>query len=185
MFFAKYFKKNNGYTMIELSLVLTMMVIILATVFINYKTGSSKLALQRAVYKLSGDIRAAQAMAGIKNSSCNHPNYKYGYGINFDTSSNKEYKMFADCNGNYKYQPPDLDVMGTVQIEKGVKICKLYVGGAEVSGKHDLLFLPPDPFVLIDTVRVNSNLTLRICLESDSTQFKDIIVNKIGMVSIQ
>jgi prepilin-type N-terminal cleavage/methylation domain-containing protein len=185
-------KKNSGFTLLELVIVFAMLSIILATLTINFKSGSSSLSLQRVAFKLSTDIRRTQAAAGIQDSACCtpscHTDYKYGYGINFDltgSSSDREYYLFSDCNGDNKYnQGTDGNSKKTIQIEKGVKVCGLYKGINSVN-KVDVVFLPPDPFVFVDGLKANDPVTIKICLENDITKTKDVVINRVGMIEIK
>lgn len=184
--FVLFSKKNKdkGYTMIELVLVMAMIIIMLGIFFVNYKSGTQNLALQRAANKLMGDIRRAQTLAGVDLGCGSH-----NYGINFDRTSSKntQYNLFSDCNGNKSFNTSD--TIEKVEIEKGVKICSITINSSSKS-KTDLLFVPPDPFLLVDgTRRDNSasftSLNIVICLESDDTQTKTISVNRAGMIFIQ
>lgn len=176
--------KQKGYTMIEVIIVIAIMAVIFGIVFNDYRNNSSQFALQRAAYKLLGDIRKAQSMAGIENTGCSHIDYKYGYGIDFDIIARKtSYILFADCNGNNNHNS-GTDIEDVVQIEKGVEISQLRVGASR--NKVDLVFLPPDPFTLVNGVRdSNTPFEITIRLESDHSKTKIISINRLGMVSIK
>lgn len=169
--------KKSGYTVLELVVVLGMVAILFAIVLVNYRSGSNQLALQRAAYKILGDVRRTQSMAGV-DSGCG----SYNYGLNFDNGAT-EYKLFADCNNNKAYTSGGSELKETIKMEKGVKVCE--ITGSAVSGKVDLVFVPPDPFVLIDGNRDGGPLSVKICLESDSSKSKTITITKAGTVSIQ
>jgi len=167
--------------MIELVLVMAMMAIMLAVVFVNYKTGAEQLALQRAANKLMGDIRRAETMAGVDSCS---------YGISFNAKpnqNNKAYILFADCGGNEKYEQSE--TKETIELEKGIEVCSIS-GSSGNQDKADLLFMPPDPFVFVDGVRKDNilgfiSLDIVICQSSDTSKTKAVSVNRAGMISSQ
>ena len=158
------------------------MVILIGIVFANYRVNSSQLALQRSAYRLLGDIRKAQGMAGI-DAGCSGV-YNYGYGLNINTFSTQQYRLFADCNSDKQWSGT-LETKETVTLESGVKICSLKIGTSNQSVVN-LVFLPPDPFTLINLVKDSTNdLQITLCLESDASQDKVITINRVGMISIQ
>ena len=57
------FKKDKGFTLIELMIVTLIVALITAIVLINYRVGNRQLALNRSANKLAQDIRRAQEMA--------------------------------------------------------------------------------------------------------------------------
>ena len=56
-------KKESGFTLTELLVVASIIILFSAIVLANYQTGNKQFALQRSAHKLAQDIRRAQEMA--------------------------------------------------------------------------------------------------------------------------
>lgn len=178
--------KESGYTVIELGIVVSIMIIMMGVVFANYRTGSDSLLLQGAASQVSADIRRAQSSAGVESSGCSNPNYKMGFGIKFDYSNATKaikYILFADCNGNQTFDS-GIDIQDLISLAKGVAVCGLSIPDTPIGTKADIVFVPPDPFVYIENSRNSNPLSIKICLEKDPTKYKSIILNKAGMIDI-
>jgi prepilin-type N-terminal cleavage/methylation domain-containing protein len=134
--------KNRAFTLIEITIVVTI-ITIMATIFIaNYKGGEKNFALQRSANKLGQDLRRAQEMA---MSSQETPDSfgdpvtfpKGGYGIHFEEDSSN-YTLFADCDGGQDYD------------QSGTALSCYYADqapGASISEKLEILNLEKDIFI--------------------------------------
>ena len=184
-----------GFTLVEILVVLVVTVIISTVFLANYKLGQQQFILLRVSYKLAQDVRRVQSMAGLTELSCKkfdnefHPDYKYGYGINFKMSEETQYLLFADCDGNEKYSGND-ELMETVDIdiellgfEIGAKIKDLKIDDSSVS-KLSIVFSPPDPSVFIKSGSDGDLAEIIITLREDITSARSIIVNKAGLIDI-
>lgn len=177
---GKSFKKN-GFTIIEISIVIFIIIVLSVMVFANYKSGQQQLALERAAYKLAQDIRRVQSLAGLEESRCmGIDGYKYGYGVFFKESpalEKKKYTLFADCNGNGRYDDPDEIIEGgEIYFEEGIEIKELSYAFLRI------VFTPPDPTVAITP---EAGLTAVIKIENKSGQTKTITVNRAGLINIE
>lgn len=180
------FKKNkDGFTLPEMLVVLFIILLLSAVAFANYRGGERQYALQRAAYKLAQDLRRTQQMAmSAKEFQGVIP--LGGYGIEFLTANPDYYILFADINGNGKYEhpgnpTPDKEVE-RITLEEGVRINEVFT----LSPKTELwiAFIPPDP-----TVRIRDPGDWKpiggIRLLGANNQIKTIKVNSTGLIEIE
>jgi len=133
---------SKGFTLIEMLVVITI-IAILTTISIPFYQGSrKKMLLQNITNKLAQDIRKAQEMAmATKESQCGIP--KGGYGVYF-VENQKKYILFADCDGNEKYDG-GIEKFKEINLEKGAQIYQLFP-----SSPLTITFSPPDPTTFIN-----------------------------------
>lgn len=93
--------KSKGYTLIEILVGLTIIAILFAIGYVNFRDFARRQAIAGAAKLLQGDIRLAQqqALSGQKpdDPKCKDPNILNGYF--FDITSDTEYKVYASCSG--------------------------------------------------------------------------------------
>jgi type II secretory pathway pseudopilin PulG len=172
-------KPLTGFTLVEMLIVSGIVVFLSAMVFINYNARSQELALLRSAYKLSQDVRRAGeiAMAAREFQGSIPPG---GYGIYFSTALPDSYKLYADTNGNEKYDATD-GIIETISLEKGVVIQGVSPASLSVN------FKPPNPSIKIKTDAgaevVGAVITL--ALKSDPTKIKTVIINNGGLSEVQ
>ena len=94
--------KQNGYTLIEILVVITIMTTLFSFGYANFRDFSRRQTLQGAVKQVQGSLRKAQqsALSGVKpdDPKCNNPQTLNGYGFKIE-SSLSQYSVFADCSG--------------------------------------------------------------------------------------
>ena len=166
--------KERGISLFELLVVTSIIIILSSIVYVNYRSGERKLALERSTYKLSQDLRRAQSMSGLRESSCCPgdvcpEDYNKSTGIFFDIDKPKQYVMFADCDGGKSYDAGDT-ILETMELEREVEI------GWLSNNLLSIVFEPPDPSSTEGTI------TLR--LERDTAETKSINVSKTGLIDI-
>lgn len=192
--FLKSKENQKGLTLIETLTVVSIIVILSAIVFGNYKNGNDALALDRASQKLAQDFRMADEMSvsgrgGLKS-----------FGIYFNTgSSNMSYKIYGNSDNsgsNKQYTSGEESVSGggTINIEAGIKICdiksKIVSTGVETSGitTISLSFIPPMPFVFADTTGSDRDISIVFKPLSDTgctgTKQKVVKINSVGRIDI-
>lgn len=184
-------KKDKGFTLIELLIVSTIIVILSSMVLLNYRSGKEGLALRRSINRLAQDIRRVGSMAGLDNPGCT-PFDKFGYGIYFNTGiSETSYIIFADCNGDGKYNTGADVTLETIEFEEGIVIGSLKLGkGANSPGntnKMSIIFDPPDPIISLGKVITAEMWDLAIVYlapENDLSNIKSVSVNKAGLIDI-
>ena len=139
---------KNGFTLIELIIVMAIMGIMFAVTVPQYSKYRDSKALSLGEEQVVNDIRMVQNYAySILKNDGSFP--VGGYGINFSKNSN-EYIIFADGDGNMEYNGAS-EIFEKVELPRDVKIISLKVNSTEeVDGAVDLVFTPPYGKVFID-----------------------------------
>lgn len=114
---------TKGYTLIEILVGLTIIGLLFAIGYVNFRDFSRRQAVIGAGKILQGDIRLAQqqALSGQKpdDPKCNDPNTLDGYF--FDVISGSEYKIYASCTGGNVGTPTkDVIIPFNITISKPV-----------------------------------------------------------------
>jgi len=175
--------KKNGFTIIELLVVISIIAILSGIVLIDYRSSQQTLVLQRATNKLAQDIRRVQEMAMSARESNGVPPR---YGIEFVITDPDHYILFADLNDNGKYESADGDPVETVTFEQGVRIDQLLIGDSDPlssTTKIWITFEPPDPITEIRNPAATGFLIARVQLIG-ANQTKTISVNAVGRIEI-
>ncbi len=179
---------NRGFTFLEIMAVITLIGILLGIALINYNDIRGGIALQQAAYRLSQDVRRMeeQAMATFRQEQCTQGSYKYGFGIYLEKDSNS-YTLFADCNGNGKYeqqqgQAVDFEIATDLSDFNKVQISSIQNGNEEISSVS-VVFEPPDPVVLFDPAA--DEVSVEISLPGNDSSRRRIMVNKAGLISLE
>lgn len=95
-------KQKNGYTLIEILVVLTIIGLLFSLGYVNFRDFSRRQALIGATSSVQGDLRLAQsnAISGQKPSDCGVSNTLESYSFNItSTALPSEYKIEANCGG--------------------------------------------------------------------------------------
>lgn len=99
---------KRGFTLVELLVAMSIIVMIAAVVLINYRGASYSEAVVRNAHVLSSNIRLIQN-AALAPANTSPPR---AYGIYFDMNSSSGYIAFLDQNGNQAYDPPSSGCRG-------------------------------------------------------------------------
>ncbi|MDD5569362.1 MAG: type II secretion system protein [Candidatus Pacebacteria bacterium] len=186
--FKKILRDENGLTMIELMTSIAIIVILSAIVFGNYNTGNNSQALERAAQKLQLDLRRTGEMAISGQSGA----LTKAVGIYFNKTAGNEHKylIYKDTHGDYLYIPPPGDeVLETITIERGVKICNLIDDGSSANNLS-VAYRPPAPAVYIGVAAASStgdDASIILSLDDNTTctgKIKTVKINNIGRVDI-
>lgn len=177
--FSDFRISERGFTLIEIMVVAVIIVFLSATVLVNYQKNSQLLSLSRSAYKLSQDVRRAGELAmSAKEFQGAIP--QGGYGIYLKLSWGNFYKLYADTNGNEKYDSGDGEVE-TIYLEKGVILQDISPSSLSIN------FKPPNPTIKMktDSGGDSNAATITLSLDSDSTKTKKVKVNVVGLTEIE
>lgn len=176
------FQKKFGFTIIELLVVTSIIVLISSLSLANYRSGKVRYSLGQSVQKLASDLRRAQNLAiggtSIKGVYC-------GYGIKVDINARPySYYLYADksanCGtGNNAYDAGD-DIIEEVRLFSGIRI------NSSSPSPADIFFKPPEPITYINQ---NSSVGLSgiITLEAEgySLPTRTIRISTVGLIQIE
>ena len=159
---------TEGFTLIELIIVMAIMGIMFAVTVPQYSKIRDSKALSLGEEQVVNDIRMVQNYAySILKSDDSFP--VGGYGINFSNNSS-EYIIFADKDGDMEYDGVS-EIFERIKLPRDVEIVSLKVDSTEeVDGVVDLVFTPPYGKVFIDkNNKITGNfIDLEIVISNDS-----------------
>lgn len=185
----KGFKK--GVTLIEILVVLFIISIFSSILIIDFPKLKNQLALNRAVYKLSGDLKKVQDLGGsgflLVNSDGQAISVK-GYGIYINTYSggNKNYIMYADVNGDEQYNTEfdyimeniNLDSVSEGTIIKGISNANSF--GLSINFKA-----PNFSIKISDLAKDKDGVEIIFATESNQDKTRTVYVNKLGLIEVR
>ncbi len=190
--FFKFKVKNNGFTVIELLVVISIIVAFFLVAVPNFYKIKLQLSLSRVAYKFSQDVRRAQNMA-LTKSRYYDPSTKVeqsvdGYGIDVDLSAlgSKKYIMYADKSpGNQQYDSLDyiVETIDFSSADPGIIIKEVdNVIGKSASINFNSSDLNTNIFQLLS---LQNSATVVFALESDPAITKSVLVNTSGLVEVK
>lgn len=169
---------QEGVTLIEMLVVLSIIAILSAVLFIGKSVEEAKIALQMAAYNLNQDFRELQEMAmGAGEVDCGGDK-THRFGIQLKKSVADSYILFADCDNDHERDDSDQDLK-KVKLEKRVQICDLSEDTLNV------VFVPPDPTVYINEESIGQEGVVTLCLKDSPAQQKKVKINSVGRVEIE
>jgi prepilin-type N-terminal cleavage/methylation domain-containing protein len=182
-------KNNKGFTIIELVVTTSILVIITVSILASYPKFRETVSLKKTVQEAALAVRKAQSYGlGVREFG-GGTNIYPGYGAHFDTASQDSFLVFADVNGNNKYDGPSEDVE-TFKIQTAEKISdicanvKISPPGTCGLDRADIIFYRPKPLVVImANDSVFSDVEIKI--SSASGQVKTIVVLSSGQISTE
>jgi len=177
-------KKNGaGFTLVELLVVIAIVSIISALVLPNFTFGQRQFNIKASAYKLAQDLRVTQekAMSAVE---FNGQVPSGGYGINFILNS-FSYIIFADTDGDGEYDGENekVEEIDLNNIKITPQYCYLLEQWDSLL-ELSIIFLPPDPSVVIDAANKSYNDEYMVLLTDESGISKSIKINRVGLVSI-
>lgn len=172
-------KTENGFTLIEIIVVLTIIIIITGVVIFNIGTERQNSALLRSAQKLSLDLRRVQSFA-LSSKVFKTSGVPCGWGIHFNGVGSTSYIIFADLTFTANCSDRDFIRAGngsedfeTVNLESGITVSGLS------SGLSDIIFTPPDPIVTFTPAQTSASITLI----NKNSATRVITINKTGFIS--
>lgn len=191
---------SAGFTMIELLVSLSIMVIIVTLILVNYRKFDGTVVLTNLAYDMSLSVRKAQtygiSVKGQKTGS--DQTFSYPYGITFSSASTTTYTLFADTNvngngtfGNGLYDGGEgvetYTLRGSYRI---TNLCTVDANNNETCGLSniDITFLRPNPDAKIITNRTTQTTNaakIKIGTSQDSSVTRTILIRTTGQISVQ
>lgn len=187
--------KLAGFTLVELMVTISIMVIINGVIFFNYPKVMANLALRRTADEIALMARQAQAYAMAAKSIDEERPPKYG--VHFDTSlpNNTKIVLFADVDTSgvaNKYDGSDSPTCGNeciqiFEIQTKDKISDLLGDGATRVNSADIIYSRLNFVATITTNPPGSyaNIKIEITARRNSNAKKYITIHSNGYVSVQ
>jgi len=130
-------RSKEGFTLIELMVVVAISGIVATMVFTNMRSGGRSGDINASAEKLAGVIKQAQMMA-LSGKRIDEERPAGGYGVYLDTSTDPDsYILFADIFGvdNHKYDSGSDTIIQTIELGEQISI-------STVAG-YSIIFVPP------------------------------------------
>ena len=195
-----YFDKKS-FTIIEMTIVISIVSILSLIVLINYSTSQNELALQRSINKLAQDVRRVQAMAMAADDFKSKEDFLWnsptpsqgGFGIKISTNDTF-YILFADCDkdkeldGDFSAQScflsgetgmPYPEELENVALEKNVKIGGILLDNSHVDSVV-ITFVPPSP-----EANFNPDGQEVIISLTSGKRSANVKINRAGVITIE
>jgi prepilin-type N-terminal cleavage/methylation domain-containing protein len=199
------FKKSSGFTLVEILVTLSIAAIMMTVILFSYKAYNDNLILSAAGQEMAIAIRQAQSYGLSVKQVSGTGSFNTNYGISFSLSNPTSYYIFADNNGNGKYDGDANCSAGTECVEEetlrnGVAIssfCSTDSSGKEICpapggvSSISVLFKRPNTSVYIYTFNSQGSIvsssynSIRVILETSSGVQTSVSVNEIGQVFIK
>ena len=184
-------RKNRGFTIIEMLVVISIVVIFPTIVIANFPQIRLQFALSQATHRFAQDVRKTQDMVlsskryydafGIEQAVSG-----YGVYVDMDDLGNKKYIIYADVQpGNNEYDALDYVVESAdfTLDQRGVIIKEINkVFGNNVSINFD----PPNPDTTITQLNPGeTEVEVVFALESDEQSTRSVVINQSGLVEVK
>ncbi len=189
-------RKNNGagFTLAELLIVITIVLLLFPMVLTNYNVGEKQLSLYRSAHSLAQDLRNVQEMAMTGETTPfqfgqNFP--RGGYGLYFESNTNS-YIIFADCDGDNEYDSsgiaascPEADSAPGESYPEKIKDIPLEPGVIISSiipvTPINIVFFPPTPIITIKPLPADNQAIITLTLAGKT---KTITINNVGLIDV-
>ncbi len=183
---------KRGFTLIELIVVTGIMVLITSIMLANNAKFGGVVTLRNLAYDIALSIREAQTYGiSVRKFGTGAGEFGAGYGLDFRTSANTSYLLFADTVGNNGLYDEASELVQAYNIGRGFRItdiCGTATGsGAETCGlgRLTVVFVRPEPDARI---RMNGGSSLyqraRVIITSPQGDTASILVEATGQISI-
>ena len=144
-------KNTRGFTLIELLVTISIMVIIMSVVLINYHQYNSTFGITNLAYDIALSARTAQTYGVAVHADqggSGQTQFEYGYGLHFDATDPDHYILFADnpTSGTPNYYDGGMDCASGSEcvtkytLQSGYTISNICV--TDVSGTQQCVTIP-------------------------------------------
>lgn len=193
--FKNFKNKNNGVTLVELMVVISIFAIISTTVLVDYRDFSSSVVTQNLSDDVALSVRKAQSYAiGVRGSG---GSFNQGYGIHFTngdptnslySGSNKSFVLFSDIDKNQKYDYNNSscgtpvngnECMEVLSINSANEISEIFLN----YGNNDEEVIPPKG--VVDIVFIRPNPESKLCYRANDRVPVCNVNKKIMMIKIK
>ncbi|MFA6171140.1 MAG: prepilin-type N-terminal cleavage/methylation domain-containing protein [Patescibacteria group bacterium] len=165
---------NKGFTIVEM-LVSVFIIALLTAIFLaNYRSGGGNLELKNAAQKMASDIRLAQSYSLNGKRFLNSSDW----GVYFNKPGNA-YSLFADtcspkpCTPGWSAGENYL----TIPLPANIEISQISSGNTAT-----VVFIPPDPDILINGSASEATITLR---NKKTSNTLIVHFNKLGLIEVE
>ncbi len=177
---------KKGFTLVEVLVVIAIIAIVLMVTLVSYRVGNQRLALKRAVHKLSQDIRKAQEMAmSTREFQGSIPQGGYGLILSTVAQSGLDFPHLYIISTYGSDNNPDTETE-RITLEKGIKVNKIYsISSSTETEVSDIFFnfIPPMPRTCILGCTADG-VKIILSLEQDPSMTKTVKINKAGLIEI-
>lgn len=185
--------KAEGFTLIELVVLMAVIVIISSIVFLNLRENEGSLALQRAADVVTQNISQAK-INSLGNKNHGGTTSAGGFGIYLEQNRNK-IVIFADCDGDGNFgtvddasncnvateSTPYNELFSTVLLSGQIVVSTL-IPCSGTPCALTMTFVPPDPTTVFIPGFVGAEA--QIGLRDDKGNTVDIFINRLGVTRI-
>ena len=180
-------KGKGGFTLVELLVSISIIVVITAVVFLQGGQFNNTILLNNLAYEMALTVREAQVY-GVSVKETNTNSFDASYGVYFETANNKSFISFADINKDGWYDSPEM--FASSNIKQGNYISDLCVydssGVCVSTNQLAIIFQRPDPDAIILTSAGGTPYSgADITVSSPSGNKKVIKVTSVGQISVQ
>lgn len=126
--------KKAGFTLIELLVVLGIFAVIMSVALFNQSSLTSSVLITNLAYETALAVREAQTYGISVKATASTSDYLFdrGYGVYFNKNNSNQIVVFADSNGDNKYNvgatPTELQSLYEIKNQRGNKISAICVG---------------------------------------------------------
>lgn len=168
-------KKNRGFTLLEILVVLAITLLVAALILANLRSGQKKYQLAELAQGLASDLRQAQGMA-ISGAQTTGFATIGGYGVRVTSASS--YEIFLTSSS------VSCDSIASRQSVKVVNLSSPVQFTNSASPINEVFFIPPRPLTCITVNNSTSQTQITFTLSGNGNQ-ANIVVNNAGKIDIQ
>lgn len=176
----------SGFTLVEMIVAVGIVAIISSLVLSNYRGFDNSVLLTNLAHDVALSVREAQVYGiSVRGTGSS---FDAGYGITFNTNTPGIYTLFADTNGNNRYNSSDtvIDIYSFDSRYRISRLEEITSGGTDpISGRLNIVFTRPDPEPVFSIGGSIQDMTgVRITLRSQDGSTRTVDVFSTGQISI-